>query len=98
MAINSPSQLPITGSSPTYTNPPSDCHHYETLGEVPWDIQKCVTLARCSGSPTFKVAQLTHNRYWQQRYDIFSRYDDGILMTDDAWFSVTPEPVAQYVF
>ena len=34
-------------------------------------------------------------RYWQQRYDIFSRYDDGVWMTDDAWFGVTPEPVAE---
>lgn len=33
-------------------------------------------------------------KYWQQRYEIFSRYDDGVLMTDDAWFGVTPEPVA----
>ncbi|KAF4628909.1 hypothetical protein G7Y89_g9242 [Cudoniella acicularis] len=35
-------------------------------------------------------------KYWEQRYSIFSRYDegDGIMMTDDAWFGVTPEPVA----
>ncbi|KAL8667528.1 MAG: hypothetical protein Q9202_000744 [Teloschistes flavicans] len=25
------------------------------------------------------------------------KYDDGILMTDDAWFGVTPEPVANKV-
>lgn len=36
-------------------------------------------------------------RYWHQRYDIWSRYDDGILMTNDVWFGVTPEPVAKYV-
>ena len=35
-------------------------------------------------------------RYFQQRYDIFSKYDDGIWLTDDAWFGVTPEPVAEY--
>ncbi|KAL4997922.1 RNA cap guanine-N2 methyltransferase-domain-containing protein [Aspergillus recurvatus] len=32
--------------------------------------------------------------YWSQRYDLFSKYDDGIWLTDDAWFGVTPEPVA----
>ncbi|KAL4929850.1 RNA methyltransferase [Aspergillus undulatus] len=32
--------------------------------------------------------------YWSQRYDIFSKYDEGIWLTDDAWFGVTPEPVA----
>ena len=38
---------------------------------------------------------LTPNpRYWGQRYSIFERYDDGIFMTDDDWFGVTPEPIA----
>ncbi|KAL4810897.1 RNA cap guanine-N2 methyltransferase-domain-containing protein [Aspergillus unguis] len=32
--------------------------------------------------------------YWSQRYDLFSKYDEGIWLTDDAWFGVTPEPVA----
>ncbi|KAL1998594.1 hypothetical protein VTN02DRAFT_5923 [Thermoascus thermophilus] len=35
--------------------------------------------------------------YWAQRYKIFSRYDDGIWLTDDAWFGVTPEPVANKI-
>lgn len=35
------------------------------------------------------------SKYWHQRYDIFSKYDEGIWMTDDAWFGVTPEPVAK---
>jgi trimethylguanosine synthase len=52
-----------------------ECHHYDSLAEVPWDIQK----------------------YWQQRHSIFSLYDEGIYMTDDAWFGVTPEPVAHQV-
>jgi trimethylguanosine synthase len=34
-------------------------------------------------------------KYWHQRYDIFSKYDEDIWMTDDAWFGVTPEPVAK---
>ncbi|EKG10712.1 RNA cap guanine-N2 methyltransferase [Macrophomina phaseolina MS6] len=33
-------------------------------------------------------------KYWRQRYDIFYKYDDGIWMTDDLWFGVTPEPIA----
>ncbi|PLB39580.1 RNA methyltransferase [Aspergillus candidus] len=32
--------------------------------------------------------------YWRQRHNIFSKYDQGIWLTDDAWFGVTPEPVA----
>ncbi|KXJ95898.1 RNA cap guanine-N2 methyltransferase [Microdochium bolleyi] len=33
-------------------------------------------------------------KYWHQRYTIFPYYDDGIHLTHDAWFGVTPEPVA----
>lgn len=36
-------------------------------------------------------------RYFSQRYSIFSWYDEGVYLTDDAWFGVTPEPVAKYV-
>lgn len=35
-------------------------------------------------------------KYWMQRNDIFSRYDQGIWLTHDAWFGVTPEPIAKY--
>lgn len=34
------------------------------------------------------------HRYWHQRYSIFNFYDYDIRLTDDAWFGVTPEPVA----
>ncbi|KUJ22269.1 RNA methylase family protein-like protein [Mollisia scopiformis] len=36
-------------------------------------------------------------KYWAQRYSIWSLYDEGIHMTDDAWFGVTPEPIANKV-
>ncbi|KAK2766293.1 hypothetical protein FQN54_007810 [Arachnomyces sp. PD_36] len=35
--------------------------------------------------------------YWHQRYQLFSKYDEGILLTDDAWFGVTPEKVANKI-
>ncbi|CAA7408124.1 unnamed protein product [Spirodela intermedia] len=33
-------------------------------------------------------------KYWRQRYSLFSRYDEGIAMDEEGWFSVTPEAVA----
>jgi trimethylguanosine synthase len=73
--------------------PPPEVHHYENRGQVPWDIQKY------EYRPTgFGRNQLTPlYSYWSQRYDLFSKWDDGIWLTDDAWFGVTPEPVATYV-
>ena len=37
------------------------------------------------------------NKYWVQRYRLFSRYDEGILMDEEAWYSVTPEKIAQHI-
>ncbi|KAF2121878.1 RNA cap guanine-N2 methyltransferase-domain-containing protein [Lophiotrema nucula] len=36
-------------------------------------------------------------KYWFQRKKIWDRYDEGIWMTEDAWFGVTPEPVANKI-
>ena len=33
-------------------------------------------------------------KYWFQRYDLFSRYDEGIKMDEQGWYSVTPEQIA----
>ena len=38
--------------------------------------------------------KLTLRSYFRQRYNIWSKYDDGILMTDDAWYGVSQELVA----
>ncbi|XP_031377357.1 trimethylguanosine synthase-like [Punica granatum] len=33
-------------------------------------------------------------KYWFQRYKLFSRYDVGIRMDEEGWYSVTPEEIA----
>eukprot|EP00736_Rhodelphis_marinus_P010695 Rmarinus@m.22969 len=38
--------------------------------------------------------QLT--KYWAQRYRLFSKFDEGILLDDESWFSVTPEAIAKH--
>ncbi|OKL55772.1 hypothetical protein UA08_08989 [Talaromyces atroroseus] len=35
--------------------------------------------------------------YWYQRHRIFSKYEEGIWLTDEAWFGVTPEPIANKI-
>lgn len=68
------------------------CHHYQGKHEVPWDNQK-LEYNTCYIYPV--LTNIT--RYFAQRYSIFSLYDYGVYMTDDAWFGVTPEPVAKSV-
>ena len=36
-------------------------------------------------------------KYWVQRYMLFSRYDDGVLLDREGWFSVTPEVLATHL-
>nr|KYP35684.1 Trimethylguanosine synthase [Cajanus cajan] len=43
-----------------------------------------------------EVYSATIGKYWCQRYTLFSRYDDGVKMDEEGWFSVTPEAIAQY--
>ena len=33
-------------------------------------------------------------KYWAQRYRLFSKFDSGIMMDREGWFSVTPEEIA----
>ncbi|PVI07033.1 trimethylguanosine synthase [Periconia macrospinosa] len=36
-------------------------------------------------------------KYWHQRFRIWQCYNQGIWMTEDAWFGVTPEPIANKI-
>jgi trimethylguanosine synthase len=36
-------------------------------------------------------------KYWNQRRRLFSRFDRGILLDEEGWFSVTPEQIADHV-
>lgn len=72
---------------------PPEVHHYNEIGDVPWDIQKYVSY-RCSIVQTHIDSNYS---YWKQRHRIFTKYEEGVWLTDDAWFGVTPESIAKYV-
>lgn len=36
-------------------------------------------------------------KYWSKRYNLFSRFDDGVYMTAELWYSVTPEALAIFI-
>lgn len=36
-------------------------------------------------------------KYWFQRYRLFTKFDQGIWMDRESWFSVTPEKIAQHI-
>ncbi|CAB3386855.1 Hypothetical predicted protein [Cloeon dipterum] len=36
-------------------------------------------------------------KYWSRRYQLFSKFDGGIQLDQESWFSVTPEEIAKHV-
>ena len=36
-------------------------------------------------------------KYWHQRYRLFSKFDEGIELDYESWFSVTPEKIAEHI-
>jgi trimethylguanosine synthase len=36
-------------------------------------------------------------KYWNQRRRLFSRFDNGVQLDEEGWFSVTPEQIADHV-
>lgn len=37
------------------------------------------------------------DKYWAQRKRFFSRFDDGIRLDNEGWYSVTPEAIANHI-
>ncbi|KAI0461537.1 hypothetical protein LJB42_000835 [Komagataella kurtzmanii] len=37
------------------------------------------------------------SKFWNQRYTLFSKFDDGIQLNEELWYSVTPEEMAMYL-
>ncbi|XP_067836144.1 trimethylguanosine synthase isoform X2 [Heptranchias perlo] len=46
-------------------------------------------------SDIIAVPELT--KYWAQRYRLFSRFDEGVKLDQEGWFSVTPEKIAEHI-
>ena len=36
-------------------------------------------------------------KYWKKRYYLFSKFDRGIKIDDESWYSVTPEPMSKHI-
>ncbi|XP_040911384.1 trimethylguanosine synthase [Toxotes jaculatrix] len=47
--------------------------------------------------PAEMAAEPKLAKYWAQRYRLFSRFDEGIKLDREGWFSVTPERIAEHI-
>lgn len=69
---------------------PDGINQWLSVDQFPAHLQKSVYQELM-----FKISILMVHRYWFQRFKIWDKYDEGIWMTEDAWFGVTPEPIAK---
>lgn len=65
----------------------------------PFWMQLCVFDKSASNSllPTNPPLDRSVQKYWNQRWRLFSRFDHGIQLDQEGWFSVTPEQIADHV-
>lgn len=65
-----------------------------------------VKLVKVSTSSQFTPSELMNDaakpegvpeKYWRQRYTYFSRFDEGIQLDEESWYSVTHEAIAECI-
>ena len=74
---------------------------------VPHHFEKCdvkllsAGLSHCdvldTSIPNPHDPEVVHDKYWVQRRRLFSRFDQGIQLDGQGWYSVTPEIIADHV-
>jgi trimethylguanosine synthase len=54
-------------------------------------------LKRGAAQPNPHDPSVVHDKYWAQRRRLFKKFDEGIQIDAEGWYSVTPEVVADHV-
>ncbi|KAF7241662.1 hypothetical protein EG68_10558 [Paragonimus skrjabini miyazakii] len=87
------SDVSSTGSDSDTVQPPVADHPQKVL----LDLKKCVHRRRkrhrAKSNPLGDPALL---KYWNRRYELFERFDQGVQLDKESWFGVTPESIAWY--
>ncbi|KAJ2944183.1 hypothetical protein O0L34_g18161 [Tuta absoluta] len=50
-----------------------------------------------SNMPVELIGEPKMVKYWKKRHSLFHRFDEGIKLDKESWFSVTPENVARHI-
>jgi len=77
------------------------------IARVPHHLEKCDVKILAAGLnhcdvldtriPNPHDPTVVHDKYWAQRRRLFSRFDQGIQLDGQGWYSVTPEIIADHV-
>ena len=61
------------------------------------DAPQWMELAVVDNSTPCPYEDSSITKYWRQRRRLFSKFDQGIQLDEEGWFSVTPEQIARHV-
>ena len=64
--------------------------------EIKDDYFNQIEYAKKYGKNTSYKNTAPNYKFWMQRYYYFSKFDNGIQMDKESWYSVTPEKIAKY--
>lgn len=88
-------------SSPACTSPSSKSSIAVAYAPVSTDYGRrssaMVLLNDNNAVPNPHLPDEVHDKYWSQRKRLFSRFDEGIQLDPQGWYSVTPEAIADHV-
>ena len=54
-------------------------------------------VAKVVEEPISKHQSSCLSKYYAQRYNMFNKFDEGIMLDDESWYSVTPEILAKHI-
>ena len=94
---NPPEKKPIIyiRRAPRHHSHPQHPHHYNSSKNKPF---RPLPHGDCGDGILNPFPQTTVlDKYWAQRKRLFTRFDDGIQLDADGWFSVTPEAIANHI-
>lgn len=74
-----------------------DCVPDDDTTKTSESIENTTTDEQPSVRPSSRRHETNLTKYKAQRYRLFSKYDEGILLDNESWFSVTPEKIAQHI-
>jgi trimethylguanosine synthase len=99
--------LPDAESIPPSSADPASCsiavarvpHHFEKV-EMPavtadGQTTHCAVIDHSVPNP--HDPDVVHDKYWVQRRRLFSKFDQGVQLDGQGWYSVTPEIIADHV-
>lgn len=72
------------------------------VGSLPWKFQDLHYVDLPNGDCGDGIVnpnppKIVANKYWAQRHRLFSKFDKGIQLDPEGWFSVTPEAIACHI-